>query len=159
MTVAPILDSMDKLLTPLIAILALYIAYRQWKLDHVRLNHDLFERRLAVFGAVQELVLGVMWSGKVDQLAWEGLILRRHQAIFLFKKDVCDYLDEIERKAERLKLLNKFSDDDQLREFHETNPLRDSGKTLPDELRELQIYFNAELPRAKSIFLPYIRLY
>ena len=44
------------LLTPIIAIIAAYIAYRQYKNDNERLKRDLYEKRYAIFSNLMETI-------------------------------------------------------------------------------------------------------
>ena len=47
------IDILSALLTPLIALIAVYVAYQQHKINKIRLQHELYERRLRVYKAVQ----------------------------------------------------------------------------------------------------------
>jgi hypothetical protein len=46
------IDLLSAALTPLIAAIVAYIAYQQYRVNRLRLSHDLFERRLKIFEAV-----------------------------------------------------------------------------------------------------------
>jgi hypothetical protein len=53
------------LLTPLIAIIVVLIAYRQWKTAHNRLKLDLFDKRLAIHSAARDLIATVTSYGEI----------------------------------------------------------------------------------------------
>ena len=66
---------MQALLTPLIAIIATYIAYQQWNTNKLKLKLDRYERRLRVYQKIVELV------SKFDFASNEGLTLKRRIAL------------------------------------------------------------------------------
>lgn len=54
-------DYLSALLTPtVVAILGLYIAYRQWRTEEAKLRHELFEKRYKQFDAVRNFVGDVL---------------------------------------------------------------------------------------------------
>lgn len=57
---AGLTDVLSALLTPLIAAIAVYIAYRQFRVERLRLQHELYERRLKVYRAVQSFLSDIM---------------------------------------------------------------------------------------------------
>lgn len=57
------------LLTPVIAIVGIFIAYRQWRTAQNKLRLDLFERRLEVYEAIEEFASKSQWArGRRDEL-------------------------------------------------------------------------------------------
>lgn len=54
------------LLTPVVALLGLYIALRQWFTARSKLKLDLFDRRLVIYEAVRSYIAAVMASGKTS---------------------------------------------------------------------------------------------
>ena len=52
-------------LTPIIAILAALIAYRQWQIARSKLKFDLLDRRMAVYDAAIHFIAGVLIENKV----------------------------------------------------------------------------------------------
>ena len=96
-------------LTPVIAIITIYIALRQHKINNVRLKHELYEKRLQVYNAVIKFLSIVIAVGLgFDKLEYLGEFRRdTSQAYFLFEKDIYEYLDEIYDKAVDLMQLDK----------------------------------------------------
>ena len=92
---------LSALLTPVVAILGVYIAYRQWRTakDQAttaseRLKLELFERRWTVYSAAQNLIKSIIQSGTLDRDQELPFLLGISQARFLFDEDVCKYLNE-----------------------------------------------------------------
>ena len=88
------IDRMAALMTPLIAVFGVYIAFQQWHTARSKLKLDLFERRYAVYQAAVDVMsktdaLGVLSKEEVDrfQVAIRG-------ARFIFDDSVGAYLDE-----------------------------------------------------------------
>jgi hypothetical protein len=46
-------DYLSALLTPTVAIFGLYIGYRQWRTDEVKLRHELFDKQHRRFKAIR----------------------------------------------------------------------------------------------------------
>jgi len=93
------------MLTPTVAILAVYIAGRQWQTAHERVRLDLFDRRYAVFEAVERLIGQRLAEGRLklqDDIAFGE---RLAPARMLFPKEVAT---EITRVQERIARLNSL---------------------------------------------------
>jgi len=52
--------------TIFIALAATRIAYGQWQTAHQRVLLDLFERRMAMYEAMRDVVAGVLQTGRAD---------------------------------------------------------------------------------------------
>jgi hypothetical protein len=81
------------LLTPLIAIIVAYIAYRQWRTADNRLKLDMFERRLAIHSIARDLIASVVTSGVVDNSMLLSFVHGTRQARWLLDTSLQDYLD------------------------------------------------------------------
>lgn len=78
-------------------------ACQQARLAEVRLQHDLFERRFAVFDAVRDLLLEVVHTSDVSDQSWQDFIRGTEKATFLFDKNVTDYIALMRNQAEQLR--------------------------------------------------------
>ena len=56
-----VVDVLSALLTPTIAVIATYVAYQQWRVNKTRLDLDLYDRRLAIYKAV-DAFFGDVWT-------------------------------------------------------------------------------------------------
>lgn len=93
---------LSSLLTPTIAVAAIYIAWQQWATNRNKLKLELFERRYAFYEAATEMIGRIMGSGKAsDQTTFEFLV-KTKGARFIVGADVASYFDRIYRKAVEL---------------------------------------------------------
>ena len=95
------------LLTPIIAVLAIVIAYRQWRLGQNKLKLDLFDRRFAVYHAATSLIGSVMSSGNAANSETYKFLVATKDAKWLLSLDIAEYLDkQIYAKAIDLQTLS-----------------------------------------------------
>ncbi|KAF0805867.1 hypothetical protein A6D6_01923 [Alcanivorax xiamenensis] len=95
------------MLTPTVAILGSYIAWRQWKTAENRLKFDLFERRFAVYNAARKLIGSIAQSGKIEDEKLRDFLHATREAKWLFNEQLASYLDnEIWSKAVDLQTLD-----------------------------------------------------
>ena len=62
-----IFEILSAFLTPLIALLALWIAYQQFRVQKYRTRFDLFERRMKIYESVRETLVIVFRDGSVEK--------------------------------------------------------------------------------------------
>ena len=93
------IDILAALLTPTIALIALYIAYQQYKINQQRLRHETYERRLRVYKAVQAHLSIILRAGKTSYQECTLFYSEASEAAFLFDNSVMDKIDEIYRKS------------------------------------------------------------
>lgn len=91
---------------PIVAIIGLLIAYRQWRTAKDKLKHDLFDRRFSVFEATRNLFTSIMMSkdSKGNELAI--LSYKASEAKWLFNQEISKYLTMLSEKAFELDFLN-----------------------------------------------------
>lgn len=84
------------LLTPTVAVLGSFIAYRQWRTAQNKLKFDLFDRRFAVYEASRDLLASVMTSGKAkDEEVFKFKFLSAtREAKWLLNNEVATYLEK-----------------------------------------------------------------
>ncbi|HUT70659.1 MAG TPA: hypothetical protein VMW89_08260 [Desulfatiglandales bacterium] len=93
------IDILSALLTPTIALIALYIAYQQHKTNQQRLRHETYERRLKVYKAVQAHLSIILRAGKTSYQECTLFYSEASEAAFLFDKSVMDKIDKIYSKS------------------------------------------------------------
>lgn len=95
MTVEQIVDIAKALLTPIIAIIAVYIAWQQWKTNQQKLNLERYDRRLHVYEEIRKILSIILRDAKAntdDLLKFRTSV---SEADFLFGPEISEYIDEI----------------------------------------------------------------
>jgi len=93
------------LLTPIVAILGIYIASRQWQTARNKLKFDLFEKRFAVYEASKSFLDSIASSGKVKDEELFKFLLATRQARWLLDVELANYLKmDIYKKATEIKM-------------------------------------------------------
>ena len=87
------------LTTLLIAAIVAYIMRQQHKTDKDKLRYDLYDRRLKIFQGTMVLLGRVVVQKKLNIENIDQFNRERAEAIFLFEKDVTDYLTTIDRNC------------------------------------------------------------
>lgn len=93
--------TLQGLLTPMIALVAVYIAYQQYRANKQKLKLDLFDRRFKVFDETRN-VLGLMYTSGVKDESLHRFIIETTEAEFLFGPEIMDYCEEIYRRVQKL---------------------------------------------------------
>jgi hypothetical protein len=89
------------LLTPVIAVTAVYIAYQQLQANAQKLKLDLFDRRFSVFDETRK-VLGRMYTSGVKDEDLLKFLSGVVEARFLFGPEIREYHQEIDRRIQIL---------------------------------------------------------
>jgi hypothetical protein len=97
--VKEIIELLSAALAPITAIVALGIAYRQYRLEKIKFRHELYEKRLAIFNATMNLLAVVMRTSNVQMGDLIKFLQDTNQSYFLLGKDISDYLTEIYEKG------------------------------------------------------------
>jgi hypothetical protein len=82
----------------LIALVALLVSLRQAHTDAVRLRHELFERRFAMYRAIDEFLADVVRRRRINANAEQRLLDATRGARFLFDRAVADFLEDLHRQ-------------------------------------------------------------
>ena len=85
-------DYLSALLTPVVAIFAVTIAYRQWRTAQNKLKLDLFERRHAIYDGVRVYLTSVMVTGRTTSESELKYLEATRGAKWLLNDDIDSYL-------------------------------------------------------------------
>lgn len=110
MNVPEIFDAVPKLLTPLIAIITVWIAYQQMRTNRIQLNRDLYGPRFEIYKALMNLLSEIITTGNVTDDQLNRFSDKKNEALFLLGEDFHKYLTEIRDKAVDLQTLNSEID-------------------------------------------------
>lgn len=81
-------------LTPIIAVIALFIAYMQFKLASNKLKLELFEKRHVVYKGCMNIITHVMTSGNTTIPQQSEFLRDTSDAKWLLSDDIAKYIDE-----------------------------------------------------------------
>lgn len=91
--------NLSALLTPIVAILGFYIAYRQWLTAQNKLKLDLFDRRFKIYDATLNLIGSIKKLDKAYQGEIRQYSIAQQEAKWLLNEEISNYLKEIYDKA------------------------------------------------------------
>jgi len=131
-----------------VAIALAYIAFQQHrlssqqhKLEQEKFKLDMFEKRIAVYKAVQRFLSIILRDGAVDL-----------DKLFEFRRDtqdIVEYVDRVDNLA--LELWEKIASCEGL-------PVGEERSRLCREQTDLRGALIKELPKLRDVFAPYLRL-
>ena len=136
------------LLTPFIAVVAVYIGWQQWKTNALKSKLDLFDRRFKVFEEARK-ILGRMYTVGVKDEELSQFVTETAEAEFLFGPEIRKYLDEIYRRVQNLK-----SAREQMRVSWEA-PVEVRSKLAEAERNEVE-WATAQTPALREQFKQYL---
>ncbi|MBW8042466.1 MAG: hypothetical protein FVQ85_21070 [Planctomycetes bacterium] len=87
------------LLTPVIACIAVYIAYQQHKTNRDKLRLDLYNKRYEVFYSLMKLLERMKRTGKIEPQHINEFLKESKEDVFLFDNDIVSYLETVRKKA------------------------------------------------------------
>ncbi|MBL4900901.1 MAG: hypothetical protein JKX76_14925 [Colwellia sp.] len=93
------IDILSALLVPVLAVVGIFIAYQQYKINEQRLRHETYERRLAIYKSVQKYLSEIMRDGKTTYDRALEFYSESSEATFLFDISVQDKIDTIYEKS------------------------------------------------------------
>lgn len=86
-------------LTPIIAIAVAWIAYQQWKTNHLKLKWEMFDRRMDVFRKCNEIIRIVNRDASLGKPESIEFLRYSVEVQFLFGDDVYRYVRELAEKC------------------------------------------------------------
>jgi hypothetical protein len=139
-------------LTPLLAIVAAYIAYQQYRTARHKLRLELYDRRFKVYSAVTACLRGIASAKNLPPEELNELITSLHaqaaEAAFLFGPEVRQFIGEISVKAARLSVVRPLS----------TAPMARESESMraSDEIGDILDWIVQRIQTAESVFVPYL---
>jgi hypothetical protein len=101
-----LIDIVAALSIPVIALIAAYIAWQQWRVNERRLKHELFDRNFLVYEAILKFIGSVVTSGKAKDENLYNFNQDTRAAKFLLGDDVSAFIIKIYNKAIDLQTLD-----------------------------------------------------
>jgi len=138
------------LLTPVVALFALFIAYRQWKTAQNKLKLDLFERRLQVYEAARDFISSIMTSGRTSGEREFKYLSGTRGAVWLFDQAIVEYLDK--------EIWSKVCDLGALQAELEGEPVGETRTKNVQRQREVKEWLTEQLRVMERKFEPFLKL-
>jgi len=107
MDVKSLVDVLSAALTPVIAVVATYIAYQQWRTNKSRLAHEFYDRRLTVFKAVRTFYGEIGDAGTARYGMAMTFYAATAEAEFLVSDEIREHIDELYKKGMDLASLHE----------------------------------------------------
>lgn len=92
---------LQALAVPVIASVGAGVAIQQMRIARVKLQHDLYDRRYAVFQAVRRFLDEMVINRVVSQETLRAFVIGTADAEFLFPDELATYLGEMSRRARK----------------------------------------------------------
>lgn len=148
MTCKEWIDVFNAFLTPLIAILAVYIAWKQYQIEHHSLRSQLYERRMAVFKAYMSFLAEVMRDGNTNFQRLGQFYAEASEADFLFSDRFGKKREEIYKKG-----LDLISTDRKLTPSDAGGlPVGSERTKVADENSDLLKWFKEQIAETRDLF-------
>jgi hypothetical protein len=145
-----VISALSAGLTPLIAVIAAYIAYQQFRTNRNKLRLDLYDRRFSLYSAFADLCVSVGSSMKPGSEELNRFLQARHATQFLFGSQTAAYMETVRLKAVRLQYLDFQIRDGGL-------PVGDDRTRAANEQSELALWFADQFEVSRSHFARYLR--
>lgn len=147
-----LIDILSALLTPLIAIIATYIAYQQYRTNKLQLQNELYERRLEIYRALRQFIGLAVQYGGVPNEELPKFLRGTSESYFLFGDDVAKYLNEVYLKGVDYNYVyNRLHPDSSSINQKELEQLANKGE-------ELIKWFSAQFEISEKLFGTYMRI-
>jgi hypothetical protein len=141
------------MLTPMIAVIAVYIAWQQKKINEQKLNLDLYDRRLKVYEEVRQILSIIMRDAKASYNDLLKFYRAVSEADFLFGPDITEYIDEIYQHGVQLQRWNS-----EYRDYTQPTPEGYDHKKVCDGMHTELKWLTNQLMPAKQKFKPYLKI-
>ncbi len=94
-TISPWLQILQGLLTPVIGLTTLYIAWQQWRMSERKSILDRYERRLQIYQRIVEMLRLTVRDSKPELVDLLKFSVDTAEADFLFGEEIPKYINEI----------------------------------------------------------------
>lgn len=146
-----IVDIFSAALAPLIAIIAVYIAYQQFQTNRSRLRHDLYEKRIKIYRKIYEHLGSVVAFGDVQRERIIDFYSETSDSHFLFDNEISDYVELIYQKSNELNRGMKYIKG-------EYKCSEEERQKAVDKDAQLMLWFSNQFEVTKKKFTKYLRI-
>jgi len=144
-------EILSALLTPVIAIIAVYIAYRQYQIEKSKLNLELYDRRLHIYEEVKKIISIIVQKASAEPEEMFNFRSAVSEADFLFDSDITDYIQEIWDRGFNLIQNNQLYS-------RSPSPQDYDHEAVTDAIHQECMWFADQFEPVKSKFKKYLTL-
>ena len=144
-----IIDLFSAALTPIIALIVAYIAWRQHKTDKDKLRLHLYEKRFKVYQSIMELLASISKKADVSFEEVSQFVFKTNESKFLFENEIPDYIENVRTNAIKL----HYSE----QKFRASTSIdEDKKKTIAIESNDLLNWFGDQFKATNDLFMKYL---
>ncbi len=143
-TISSWLQISQGLLTPVIAVITVYIAWQQWRLNKQKWSLDTYDRKLRIYQCVVEMRRLIMKDPRPEIQDILKFGADTAEADFLFPEEIPKYINEIYSHAAKLHAAR--------------GQMRSDSPNLRNEVTQEEIWFNGQYDVAKERFKKYLKI-
>jgi len=141
------------LLTPLIAVIATYIAWQQWKTNQQKLKLEKYDRRLHVYEEVKKILSIILRDANASTDELLRFRTSVSEADFLFRSEIIEYIDEIYKRGLKLRRWNQ-----KYRDCTQAKLKDDDHNKIVEEIDKELTWLTEQFDPAKEKFRKYLDL-
>lgn len=151
MCIEQMIEVSKGLLTPLIAIVATYVAWQQWQTNRQKLILDRYDRRLRVYEEVRKILSIILRDAKASYADLLQFRTAVSEADFLFGPEIPEYIDEIYKRGVKLQYWCG-----EYRDYTQEKPEGYDHKKVVDGMHSELTWLTEQFEPAKSKFKKYL---
>lgn len=136
-------------LTPIIALITVYIAFQQYVTARRKLRMDLYEKRYRVFEGLKRFLAEIVRDGRVTDTNQRQFLIDTKESLFLFDKGVNDYLKLIYEKSCEKWLCDQELDDIKL-------PVGEKRSEYAKKDHDLTLWLSEQMEISNEKFKKYL---
>src|SRR4030043_138343 len=96
---ASLIEIINSFLTPMIAIITIYIAYQQWRVNYKKIKIDLSDRRVKAFREIEQYILLIIRNGNIEVEQCHSFFNAMRIEGAIFKKNDQKYIKYLYEKG------------------------------------------------------------
>ncbi len=145
------LKALSGFLTPLVAIITVYIAYQQHSINKQKLKLDLYGKRYRIFVETKNILHKINQDAIIDLIELRDFMFSTNDRLFLFQPEINEFILDIKAKAIEFNHSTK--------NLERNNKLNVGSKAMQEQIEQHAIltkWFTYEYENIENRFLKYL---